>query len=192
MANDLTPAYIKLRYGQGTHQHVQTIGTKPFGTLTPGEDSALLSHGGLSIPFSTAIAAYVAVIAPLFNTGVQFGIAELWSKPTVDAVPEFITAVNVNDTGDSDVATVVASEQVMSWRTSHRGGFKLYFMEGIRGVNAKDYAPYTGDPVLIAINSYIIGDDCVFYARNNDKPLVPIAWTSKINDVLRDKYLIGS
>jgi len=188
--NDLSPAYIRIRYHVGSHKHVQTLGCRPASEPVPGVHPSVLTNADADIEWDVAVNALCALQKVFLKTTAQFDIAEFWSKPTPDDAPVFIDALPIGVAGTSTADTLVAGEFVMTFRTAHRGGLRLYLMEPAAVENEKQYNPFT-NAAADALADYIIGSDGWILARNNDKPLVALTYTTKVNDVLRDKYIIN-
>lgn len=191
MASAISPAYTKIRYHVGAHRHVMTLPCLPSGSLTPGSRPDVLGKDGSPIDWGAALTAFLALAKTFVNATAGFDIAEFWSKPTPTSPAVFIDAINVTVAGTGGGGTLVAGEGVLTLRTAHKGGLKLYIMEVDDPENLKIPAPFTGSAQITALANYLCGNTGWIVGRNNDYPIVALNYTTKINDVLRDKYLIG-
>lgn len=190
MANSLSPAFMRVRYNSAGHDHVMTLPTKFVGTPTPGVEPNLRRHDGSSITASDFAADFLPLLSPFFHSGDALGSIDIWSQPLPEDDPVFIYSVPSAVTGGAAGADVVAVQTVFTFRTVHRGGFRLVLMEGTNSADNQANWPFGGSGATYDLASYIIGDSCPIYARNNDAPAVPLKTVSKENDVLRRKYKI--
>lgn len=191
MANDLTPAYTKIRYHVGTHRHTMTFACLPDGTPTPGVAPNVQPKAAPPVDWRVAVEDLATLLAAELPSTGAIDLAEFWSKPTLDSESIFIDALTIGLPGTNPFASLVAGEGVLTFRTAHRGGLKLYIMEGAFAENQKLPIPGGADGAANAIANYLTGDDGWVVGRNNDYPIVGLYLTTKINDVLRDKYLVG-
>ena len=191
MGNDLSPAYIKYHYTANAHQHVMTLPTKLAGAITPGEEPHVLNHDNSESLASVFISDLTAVLVPFLKTTDSFGVWEVWSKPLPSDDPVFIFAASDGSNGTDTAINQPATEAVFSWRTAHKGGLKIYLMEGTTPPNVRFAIPPDGAAQVIALDTFVRSDACALYARNNDAPLVMLSYIGKVNDVLRRKYLTG-
>lgn len=189
--NDLSPAYTRIRYHVTSHRHVMTFACQPDGSPVPGLIPDITPRAGAPVAWDTAVLAFVNLLKPMFSTTSGFDVAEFWSKPTPTSPPVFITAIQLGVAGTNIGEPLGAGEAVLTFRTPTKGGFKLYLMEAAVGRDQKYTFPMADSPVQNAIASFITGNSDWIIARNNNYPLVALTYTTKINDVLRDKYLIG-
>jgi len=188
MGNTLKPAYVKIRYHVGTHQHTMTFGVLPDGVPTPGTDANILAKDGTPVAFSSAVATLANLLKAFYPTTAVLDIAELWYKPDDEASNVFIFATNIGLVGTSGGTSVVAGESVLTFRTAHVGGLKLYFLETADSLDIRVPAPFVGSAQVAALADYLTSDAGWIVGRNNDYPIIALNYTTKENDVLRDKY----
>ena len=188
--NSLSPAYIRWRYVANGHHHTQTLCVKLAPGFTPGSEPSLLDHAGDDHAVIGALNVLGAFYEPFFKTTASFGLFEVWSQPLPTDEPVFIFAGVSTVVGTDTGAEVPACEQVFTFRTPSKGGMKLYFMESNSAVNASFDPPYS-NPVFSDLSDYVTGSTSILYGRNGDAPIAPIRAVTKINDVLRRKYLTG-
>lgn len=189
--NDLSPAYTRIRYHVGSHRHVMTFACNPDGIPVAGLIPDVVPRVGSPVAWDTAVFDFIDLLAPMYSETAAFDLAEFWYKPTPTSPTTFIYAISLGVAGTNGTPPLVAGEEVLTFRTPSVGGFKLYLLENVTVENRKLAAPYTGQPYLAPLNAFICSDDDWIIARNNDYPLIGLTATSKVNDVLRDKYLIG-
>lgn len=187
--NSLSPAYLKIRYTANGHPHTQTLPTIIAGTPTPGVLPELIHHGGGSLALADFVSDYGDVWKPFYKTTDSLGVLEVWSQPLPSDDPVFIFAVDMATAGATTFANTPAGEEVVTFRTAHRGGFKLYMMENVDEPNIRDNSPFTGLTAIINLVTYVCGAASPIYGRNGDVPLLGLSRLTKINDVLRRKYL---
>ena len=190
-SNSIAPAYFKVHYLANGHGHTATYPTVIVGTPTPGEDAELLPHSGGTVLFSVAALALANAMKGYYKTTDTFELAELWSKPSEDSDPLFIYAVTLGVAGTGTTTHVTGLQNTMTFKTAHKGNLKLVMVEPLGAADERDVPPFTPDGISDVLSTYIIGDTCPIYARNGDKPLLVLGQVSKLNDVLRRKYLTG-
>lgn len=184
----LSPGYTRIRYHVGTHQHVMTFGVLPDGTPTPGSAPNVLAKDGSSVAWETAVATLANLLKAFYPSTAELDLAEFWYKPTAESENVFIDAVAIGIAGTSGGTSVVANEGVLTFRTAHRGGLKLYFLETADPPDIRVPSPFTGSAQIIALSDYLTSNAGWVVGRNNDYPIVGLNYTTKENDVLRDKY----
>jgi hypothetical protein len=188
--NSRSPAYIVWRYVANGHHHTQTLCVKLKPGFVPGEEPNVFLHDGTDQPATDALNALGTFYQPFFKTTAKFGLYEVWSQPEPEDEPVFIFAGTTDISGTDTGAEVTAAEQVFTFRTSVRGGMKLYFMEPTSAINASFDPPYS-NPVFSDLSDFVCGATSPLFGRNNSPPIAPIRAVTKINDVLRRKYLTG-
>lgn len=188
--NNLSPSYLRWRYVANGHRHTMTLPIKLAPGFTPGTLPDVELHDGSFTDVDLALTSFGAVIQPFFKTTASFGLYEVWSQPLPTDEPVFVYAGVVNVVGTDTGPEVPACEQVFTFRTASKGGFKLFFMESNSAINTSFDPPYS-NPVFSDLSDYVTGDNSFLYGRNNDPPIAPIRAVTKINDVLRRKYITG-
>lgn len=191
MSNVLSPSWINIRYTSNGHRHTMTLPVTVDGVPTPGSTIDLERRAATADDWKVCVDEFLALLAPSFKTTDSFTLAELWYQPTPEAAPQFINAYNPDVDGTSTDPDITAAEAVLTFRTATRGGLKLYLLETHHSVNFKALYP-TGNSQIDPIFAYVLGINNFITGRNNEFPLAGISYTTKINDVLRDKYLLGN
>ena len=186
--NSLSPAYTRIRYHVGTHQHVMTFACLPDGVPTPGNDPNVLAKDSTTVVWSSAVATLANLLKAFWPASAELDLAEFWYKPTPTAANVFIFATPIGVAGTSGGSSVVAEEGVLTFRTAHVGGLKLYFLETADSPDIRVPSPFTGAAQIIALAGYLTSNAGWLVGRNNDYPLIGLNYTTKENDVLRDKY----
>ena len=188
--NSLSPAFVKLFYSRTGVEHTMTIPTKFYTAPTVGESPSLLTHAGGQYPFDNAVDDLILYLKPLWANTMSFGHAEVWSQPTPEDDPLWIYTYAVGVAGTSANANVIASQIVMTFRSTLGGLFRLYGMEASYAVN-QAFSLAGFDTALGNLSTYIIASASWVYARDNGKPITTLGAKTKTNDVLRRKLLTG-
>lgn len=181
-----SPAFILLQYQRGTFIHKMKLHCIPDAVYDPGENPDLIERNSATIAWTDAVDALLTVIRPMYNTAVDFTLAEFWQQPNPTDDPLFIAAYSPGVSGSSATATVVASQSVFTFRTFGGGIKRLYLMETVNGLNQFISAPFSAGTVktvsdaIVASNNWIVGKD-------NTYPFVPLRFLTKTNDALLDK-----
>lgn len=188
--HDLGPGWIVLKYTSNAHAHKAILPCTFDGAPSPGLEPDLQKRVGGSIAATAAVSAYCNVAKVFLKTTDTFTAYEVYYKPTPTSATVFIYSATLSVAGTSGGARAACGESVITFKTPEAGGLKLYLMEGSWTENVKTPLPVaTGDPVR-DYTDYITGDDDWIVGRNNNFPLVPLFWTTKLNDHLRRKYLL--
>lgn len=185
--NSLYPGFVKVFYTQNGHAHTMTLPVLPSGT---GSSATVTKNDGtLYASFAAAMAAFATVLVPLLNNAGGIGRAELWTLATPTADPVFQLADDTAAAGTSAVAATPLSQFTLTQRTSAGGLAKLVVLESPTTINLRFNAPLPVGNVknlatwMQGVNGWIIG-------RDGGKIVTEIAYTTKINDALRKKYLL--
>ena len=188
MGNSLSPAFVKQHYRSNGHEHTMTFSVILEDGFEAGSEPSLIKHGGGSVLLSTAMLAIAAKIKPFFHTTDNITVCDVYSQPTPTDEPLFIFAADIAVAGTNSSTDITAGEFVANFRTAHRGGYKMYLMESAADVNQR-IVDFTGAAIYTDLAAVVCGSDSVIYGRNNDKPFLMTSIVTKINDVLRRKYL---
>ena len=180
--HSLYPGFVKLFYTVGTFEHTQTIPVKPF--LSVSSTWYVEAKGDpTGVLWTTALAAYINAVKPLYPATATFTYAELWTMSTPEADPLWVDTAMLAVVGTAGGSFVTAGQVVFSGRSTAGGVVKLYFMESIVAVNNK-YKPTYSAP-LLAVASYLTGAGSWLAARDGGFWAVVPQVTSKTNDKLR-------
>lgn len=189
--HDISPGFVKIRYGKTGQKHTATIPCKPVGIPTAGVDPNLTTYSG-SVLFSTAMDAWANMIAAAFPPTHSFDSASFWYKPTDDDDPVWIwehTFTGIIGTGAA--TDHPAAEGIMTFRTALGGLMKLYFLGIVLAVDSVQ-SPSAGlSNPYDDIFPFAVGTSSWIYGRDDAKLIGLITLKTKTNDVLRRKYLTG-
>jgi fluoride ion exporter CrcB/FEX len=79
----------------------------------------------------------------------------------------------------------------MTARAAAGGMLRLYLMETTFPVDLRSDFP-SGNADADALAGYFLLGACIIYARNGAKVILPLRYTTKINDALRKRYFLDS
>lgn len=188
--NALSPAFVKMRYSLGTHQHTATFPTKFSGTPVPGDEPDLLTHANNARLFSLCVASVSNVLTPLMGSTMTIDFFDIWSQPTPADDPVWIYTFGADDDGTSAGPAITAQQQVFTFRTSLGGIYRLYLMEGAVTANLSlSYGAMGADSKSVA--DTVMEAAGWIYGRDGGAPVVSLGYKTKYNDVLRRNYLTG-
>jgi hypothetical protein len=186
VANSLYPGFVKLLYTSNGHNHVMTLPVIPV--LDTGvwkltrRDATLQAWGA-------AITAFAAYIQPFLAAADIITGAELFTLASPTASPIFQDGIALALHGSSGTTDVQWSEFVMTFRAAAGGLLKFYIMETHYPIDLKSGFP-SGNTDADALAGYPLLSAGVVFARNGQKVLLPIRYTTKINDALRKKFFL--
>lgn len=194
--NDLHPLWMEIKYAVGTRLHVKRTPLLPDAAMivTPGElpaDYAIKRKDGTSDDFGTIVDEYMAVVTPIYHTGVSFITADLWYKATVDSDPLWLTVYEIGAVGEGGTTPVTDGQLVLSCRTQNGGKYMEYWMESSIAVNLKDDFPFSSTNIsnlgnfLKGVTSPVVGRDGGYVVAN-------VRYITKTNDALRKKRLLDA
>lgn len=190
--HSLGPWYLKLLYHANGHEHVMTLPFVEYEEVLIGEPPLLMCNDGTAQDADVAVEELVTILGAYFKTTDEFYSWEMYKKPTPSSPPVWVTAGEINDgEGTSSVANVVASQLAITFRTKDGNHFRLQLMEGIIAPNLVfTPAEWGGGAAGADIVAYLTGDAGWVRGRDNAKLIAGIRGTTKINDVLRRRYII--
>jgi len=184
LSSHLAPGFIRITYSGTGRPHHQIIPIKFNGTPEPGVDPSLETTSGGFIQFSTAVVDWITVFKANFNATTAFGLAEIYAVDQDTGIRTFIYATNIADVGSDVDPQVPFVEGVWTFKTTAGRPLKVYCMEGVYAADARNVGNVPNDGRQDVVD-YITGDDNIFYGRTDAWPLALLAFTSKVNDVLR-------
>lgn len=188
--NSLAPGFAKISYVQNLLTHVKTIPLLPSGTITPGVEPSVMTYAGTPITFSAAIDALIALMQPIYGADTSFSSAEFWSQPLSTDNPVWVFTHPIGEVGTATGASADKVQSVMTFRTGIGGLYRDYQME-ISGDVPADlhvFYPFSAGP-FANLAAYLTGTTSWTYARDGSRLIVPVAFTTKVNDALRKKRL---
>ena len=188
--NSISPGFVKIQYEFSSLTHYMTLPVVPEQVYEVGSLPSFLPRSGAAIPMNTAVAALQAVLLPFVGNGTEFIQAEYWQKPGVDDDPQWVYTHAMGVPGSSGTASVNSLQNVITFRTSNSGIYKMYLMEvtGAIVANTRNTWPFgAGSNTNMA--NYLIGTTGWVVGRDGGYPVVPMYATSKTNDALRKKRL---
>lgn len=190
MANCLAPGYAKLAYHANGHDHVLTLPINPSGS---GTGLSLIKKGGGTISRTDALTALLAVVVPLFHTTDSFSNVDWFLQADCDSAPVFQTSSTlVGIVGTSSAADQAWVQALITFRTQGGGRGKFQLMEGIMPADRRGASPtFDGYTQIQDLAEYLVSADSWIYARDNTYLAAALNLTTKINDELRKKYLLG-
>ena len=156
--------------------HEQRLNVNVIGSPTPGTDFTaiqFLTRSGANVAANTAVLAWVALVAGLYNTNTEFVSAELWQYAPLSFEATYISTLAIADTGDSAVAPVAAGQLIYTFRTQEGGVMRLSFMETVISPATQQTAPYT-PAAAQAINAFVLGTTNWVLARDTSYPIANI------------------
>lgn len=186
--NCLAPGFIKLTYTSNGHQHLQVVGISPQNTT----GSILNNAGGSTVAFDAAIDVFVAKFAALFDTSSHYDGAELYTQADCDSAPilRFVYDLGGPVAGTGPGTAKPMQQNVLTFKTSLSGRFKLQFMESSISANDQDtpLSAFSADGIA-ALRDYVLSSANVLFARDNSFPAFGLNRVTKTNDKLRKKAL---
>lgn len=189
--NSLYPGFVKIKYSSNSHTHYQVLPVLPV-SFGVGTEPTFETATGAPVAMNAAIDAYIAIVDNLFTDTSSFVIAEFWHYPSPESDPMFYYVYEIGAPG-AGVGTVSAySQLVVSLRTALGGYLKLYFMEVVQGIVAKDDYPFSNVTVA-ALTAYLTdGDTGWVVGRDGGFPISGLRALTKVNDALRKKYVLNT
>lgn len=189
----LFPGFIKLHYTTVINTvvipHVQTIPVNL--TLVDGDNSEVTLRNGTAVLWGTALDAWVAVMKTIMDGGTPasaFITAELYSIDIPGAEPVFQSIIPISTVPTGSGGSKFAQQDVFTFRTAEGGHAKIYIMESVTPLQT--HVAYAGMAVAgKAVVDYAIGDESLWYGRDNSYLSVSLFETTKTNDILRKKRL---
>lgn len=187
--NDLSPAFIKLRYAVSSRVHYATYQVEPEGVPVPGVEPQVRRKDGTPTLMSTAVVAWVNVIKASFFTSSDFQSAEMWYKATPTGDPIFIYSISLGTVGSSVTATRVSGQYTQTFRTVGGSVMRIMLMEPAAALtDAVDSFPYSAGTNK-NISDFILGATNWIKGRDDTWPVTGMRTILKTNDALRKKFL---
>jgi hypothetical protein len=187
MDTGLSPGYIRQTYDGTLFPHHMVCPVNIDLGVTPGVEPDITLKDASTLGVIAAWAAFLAVIKPFFPSAIHFGLAEVHTVDPATGLDTFIFAWNAGVVGVSGGASVVAGQEILTFKTSIGSLYKLYLMEPSVPVNLRVLPPYT-DPASLALSNFVVSGASPVYGRKNAYPFVPISLITKTNDKLRAQH----
>lgn len=189
--NSLYPGFVKLKYSANAHTHYQVLPVIPDTPSSPGIEPYFALADGPSVGMNTLVDEYIALIDNLYSDTASFILAEFWRVPTVDSDPVFEYVYEIGQPGLSVTAPTLAGQLCVTFRTAAGGVLKLYFMETVSGLAAKDDYPFANSTVDALADYLIAGTTGWIVGRDGSYPIAGLRALTKVNDALRKKYVLN-
>lgn len=187
--HSLFPNSITIHYTSNGHGHSMVLPTGVVAGSAPGW--TLPVRVGSPIDWRTAVDAFAELLADLLNTGSSIDYAELFTYEATDSPAEFLAAYVIERAGDSATAPYAYSQFVMPFKAVGGNSLRLTLLEGVIIPNARN--PYATLPAaMAAVADFILSDDDWILTRGGTYPNVSLGMTSKVNDKLRERYLLDA
>ena len=186
--HELYPDWVLLKYTSSGRSKQAILPCVFSGSVSPGTQPEVTRRAGASQLVGAAVAAYVSVLQPFFNTSDTFDSYEAYHKATLTSPPLFVYGAPLALAGTASSADTAYCEMVFTFKTPEPGGLKLYLMEPAFPVDTKDPLPTGSNTTIDALNTFILGANDWIVGRNNNFPLLGLFVTSKQNDFYRRKY----
>lgn len=177
--NPVGPYTLQFPYFVPSLQHDLEINCDVIGTPTPGTiaTSVLMRSKGSTTPtLQDSADAIWELVRPFFNTATLCSTFALYKRNPDTTERQFISGGDLSTpNGSNATAPNLASQLTLAWRTVNGDGLKLVLLELVTGGN-NTRAPMTslGDPVINAINAYMLSDDSVIAGRDRSFAVSPI------------------
>lgn len=135
------PYEVRIHYtvttGIAIMTHVQRLNVRVEGTPDPGEDMAninFLRRDDLPYAADSEIDAWVALIRPRWAVHASNNIthAELWKYEPNSFDASFISTYDINLAANGAGTTLIAGQEIYTFRTSEGGIMKLSFMQTVQ------------------------------------------------------------
>lgn len=180
------PYEVRIFYSVSGLTHTMKVNCKVEGSPLPGVDASTLTmetRGGGSVNLVDAVDGFVALLADVHSTDMDFDYAEVYSYPPQSYDATFISAFSLAVTGTVASTVYPAQQHTLTFRTQEGGVMKLVLLETaftgngiISGSN--DVAPWA------AIWSFVDSDANWLLARDTSWPIAKIRRSDGQNEAL--------
>lgn len=187
LSSKLAPGFIRLTYSGLFLPHHQIIPINFADPPTPGVNPSLMPSGGTPVDFVTAIDNYVDTALNLqFNETTKFGLADIYKVDPTTGIRTFIYTTGLGRLGEAVPVNVANAQAVWVFKSTVGKPVKVTLMESIWTIGSRNVGTVPADARQDMIN-YIVSPDNIFYGRTNAYPLAFSTFTTKENDVLRER-----
>lgn len=163
-----------------------TLPTKNSGS---GSDFEVVRYDNSTESVDFAVAALCNVLTPIFATGDVFSGWQSYLQDDCESAPVFADAGTlVDQDGENVGADEDWSEAILTFKSSNGGRGRFQMMEGVFAPNSHGALVGLGG-IIGAVSDWLVSSASWVYARDNGKLVLPLNYTTKINDQLRKKYL---
>jgi hypothetical protein len=185
----LYPGFIKIFYNSNSHDHEMVLPVDPF---LSGSDWLLNANAGATTPeWTEFVDDFVLVMKALFDTASDIVSAQLFTMATATADPIFRANYDIGVVGTGGSAAIPFAQARFTYRT-HLGGLLIVqLMEAIMPVNQRDTPPLAG-ATIIAFDDFIRADTFCGFGRDGGTPIALTSMETKVNDKLRQRYIVSS
>lgn len=181
--HSLAPSYCNMQYTVDAfiHHHVFPVIIEAL----DGDTTILDTKDGGSVLWTAGIDAYVLVLKYMYPTAnATIDFVDLYSMPTDEDAPVFVSNYPVNVAGGSASAYIPSAQALVTYRSSGGNLGKSMFLETIYAANQK-IAPAALPAAIDAVVDYLISGDSIVFARDGSPLSTAIRMTTKTNDKLR-------
>lgn len=188
----LVPGFLKIRYSVGTRTHALTVPVLPVSVYSPGFlTPELEDKTGNPVALTDAVNAICNALKGAFGDTCSFIESEFWQQETITSDPTWIQGGIINGISGTQTNPATSMLQaVLTFRSSMGGIGKVYLMETPHDPNLRFSGSAVASSDFSALRTYLLGDTCVWRARDNGFPVTVIRVTTKTNDALRKRYLL--
>lgn len=187
--NCLAPAYLRIFYSANSHDHVLTIPVINSGT---GADFEVERYDNSTVDQQTAVEELLDLVVPFFATTATFTGWEAYTQLNCESTPVFKNPGTLSSVDGTNVGAAAAWYQAtLTFKTALGGRGRFQMMEGVFGVN--QHLPIVGlGGIVEALADWLISDSSFVWARDNSRLVLPVNYTTKMNDTLRKKFLLDA
>lgn len=185
--HSLFPNSITIHYTSNGHDHNMTI---PVGVVSGSAPAWLLpTRDASTVDWRTAMDAFAALLAPVFDTASSIDYAELFTYEATGSPAEFLAAHTIDVSGSNVGAAVDFVQAVFPFKSVGGNSLRLTLLESVSGADV--HVPYASVVSGFSdILDFVLSDDDWLITRGGTFPIVSLGMTSKVNDKLRERYLL--
>lgn len=187
MANSLAEGFVRITYSNPWGSHHQILPVNFVGTPTAGVMPSFTTKDDGTVTMLDGMADYLAEFRKWFNDDTVIGLVEAYAVNPTTEERTFIWGYDAGLFGADGGANVQYGMCTLSFKTIAGGVLKLVFMESVKPVNTKVFAPFTVDSVQEDMAAFITGDESFIIGRDNAYAFAAIAQTVKTSDALRKR-----
>lgn len=186
------PYLVDLRYTvEGSTHHAQ-YNCDVVGTPAPGtdpDDIDLITRGGTITPMlSAAMASWVTLLAPFYNTAVTFDGYDLYIVAPMSHDKTWIAAGTLVTIGTSANPSIIDGQWILTYRSIEGGGLKINLMQTIfaQAIGAPQ-SGFSGDAA--AFRDFVVSSANWVLARDTSYPIAALNSMPDLNEALSKKRL---
>jgi len=173
------PYEIRIFYTAGSIEHQMNLSCNVKYNPQPGDAASTIAvqlADGSDDFMGNVVSAWITLIKTLFAAAdVTFDRAELWEYTPGTYVSRYISTYDIGTAGDSASTTKLASQGIMTFRTTEGGVMKIYFQGTTLAAGPREtYA--AAAVVLQDIFDFVISDANWILAKDTSYPVAALAW----------------